>query len=569
MSPGGSSLLLDEYFKAGDDRFVDEVLASRLDRKLKALAAPWYQDPRPFARRALLRYIDDGCDRPCHCVLVKKLFKLAEAAGDDEAMGHFLVAFDRLRRRRLVRYMVAYDARTRTEVETASLVEERSFPSRLRKPHSVADHERFSLATRRYLQRRALRYFRVLGRKDQARYGRAIRAALALYRDEHLQKPEQLIDSWGLMHALYRHSPVLVRPPSGVRVAPGRSLAELSPAPFHPGAWSGCLDEVLELILRAGSRTVRSFAIALLERDYAGALHGLPLSRVRVLLRSPHEEVQALGARLLQSASGLEALPLAEWMELLRLDNLLALPLICELVVRHVHPDRLALAQCVELACARPAPVAELGLSWARQKPIRTPADIDALLPLRHAEAPRVRAEAMVWLSDLLLRPELDGRPEQLRELIDARYADVRAHALEAMGTGARMKESHELWSALTETPYDDVRAYLVRHLEARQAGLPAQSLRHVWASTLLAVHRGGKAKRAAASQVARRIARNVPERETLLPLLKVTLRSLRPPERRAALAALARVATDAPELQAAIACHLPELKFLRPEVSE
>src|ERR1700760_269871 len=98
-----SSLLMDSYYEAADDRFVEEVLSSTAGKKLKALADRWYGDGRPFARRALLRYIDDGCDRPHHRPLGKGLFKLAERAGDDEAMGHFMVAFDRLVQRRLKR----------------------------------------------------------------------------------------------------------------------------------------------------------------------------------------------------------------------------------------------------------------------------------------------------------------------------------------------------------------------------------------------------------------------------------------------------------------------------------
>ena len=96
-----SSLLLDELYDAGDPRFLDEVLASTAARKLRALADRRYGDARPFAREALLRYLDDGCDWPHHRPLVKALFKLAEMAADDEAMGHFLVAFDWPRRRRL------------------------------------------------------------------------------------------------------------------------------------------------------------------------------------------------------------------------------------------------------------------------------------------------------------------------------------------------------------------------------------------------------------------------------------------------------------------------------------
>ena len=84
-----SNLLLDEHFDAGDDRFLDEVLPCTQGKKLKSLVEKWYRDTRPFARRTLLQYVDDGCDRPHHRALVKGLFKLAEKSRDDELVGRF------------------------------------------------------------------------------------------------------------------------------------------------------------------------------------------------------------------------------------------------------------------------------------------------------------------------------------------------------------------------------------------------------------------------------------------------------------------------------------------------
>jgi hypothetical protein len=558
MPAGSSAILLDETFEAGDDRFLAELFASTAGKKLKALGDRWYGDARPFARQALLRYIDDGCDRPYHRGLVKTLFKLAELGEDDEAMAHFLVAFDRLARRTASRVHI-WDRATRKSRLTIQMRQDPSVPE------VVGNHDtrapQFSRRTRRYLRRRAFRYFRAIARRDAHRYGQAIRMALALYRDEHLDKPERLLDAWGLMHALYWGSPVLTRDPKGVRVAPGRSLAELEPAPLCPEAWEGALHGLLDLVDKAQSRTVRVYAIGVLEGGYGAVLGSVNVGRIRALLRSPHDEVQAFAAKLLRTASGVEGLAVADWLELLQIENPIALPLLCELVVEYVHPDRLGLDQCVSLACARPAPVAELGLRWARQKPVASPEAIASVLALATAPAPRVREEAIDWVTGLLERSEA-ARDEHVRELIDARHADVRARALALFARAARYRESTLLWGALSESPYDDVRAFLIQHLKERESTFEPETLRGLWITILLGVHRGGRQKRSALRQIAERVARRPADSASLLPLLGIALRSVRPPERRSALAAVARAAFLEPRLRAAIARDLPELSF-------
>lgn len=557
-----SSLLLDEYFEAEDDRFVDEVIASTAAQRLKALAPRWYADQRPFARRALLRYIDDGCDRPHHRPLVKALLKLAEKQGDDEAMGHFMVAFDRLLRRKLVE-VTQYDWRARREVPAKELHLETRAPKHGRDK----DAPHFSLATRGYLKRRANRYFRRLGRADLPRYGRAIRAALALYQDEHLSTPAHLLDAWSLLHQLFWCSEVIDEDPRGCRVAHGASLADLEPLPMYPEAWQGAFDEVFALVTTARSRTVRASVIKMLQRWYGSDLRALPLGRVRPLLSSPHEEVQTFGAELLRSAAGLENLSIHAWLDLLRIDNPAALTFLCEVVQRHVSPARLGLADCVELACAKAAPVAELGLGWARQKPVKTAADLEVTLGVARAGAPRVREAAIAWLIPLL-QASPHARPEHVRDLIDARHADVRAAALGLFQDDPRFRDDTGLWAALAETPYDDVRAFLLKHLAARRDAFSPEALRHVWATTLLNVHRGSRDKRAALRLVSDRIVARPGDAESLLPLLGVTLRSVRPAERRAALAAVAQAAFRAPALRDAITRRLPELRLF-PTLSE
>jgi len=556
VAVGTSSLLLDEAFAAGDEGFFAELVGSTAAKKLKAFADPWYGDVRPFARKMLLRYIDDGCDRPHHRGLVKTLFKLAELNEDDEAMGHFLVAFDRLVKRS-ARSVAGWIRATRTPTMLVQMVPDKSVPEKVGNRDTLAP--RFSQRTRRYLRRRAFRYFRGVARRDPARYAKGIRAALTLYQDAHLDTPSQILDAWGLMHALYWGSPVLDRQPRGIRVVAGRSLSELEPAPFCPESWAGSLNGLIELVEKAGSRTVRVFTIGLLQRDYAAVLGSVKVTRLKGLLRSPHEEVQTFAAKLLRTATGIESLTIEEWLALLRIDNATALPLICELVVKHLLPARLTLAQCVELACARPAPVAEVGLRWARQKPIVGEAGLLAVIALARAESPRTREEAITWVAGLLESMEA-ARDEHVRELLDARYADVRALGLALFVRAPRFRDSTLLWAALSESPYDDVRAFLVRHLKEREGTFAPETLRHVWVTILLAVHRGGKSKRSALRQIAERVARRPADAGALLPLLGLALRSVRAPERRNALAAVARAAFLEPALRAAIARDLPEL---------
>lgn len=555
-----SALLMDEYWSGADDRFLAEVLASTNAKKLKGLADPWYRDARPFARRMLLAYIDDGCDRPHHRPLVKSLFKLAEKAGDDEAMGRFMVAFDRWLHRRL-RDKWKWSPASRTSEVTKVLQGDPSIPARLGSRETRSP--RFSRRTRTYLCRRAFRYMRSLAHEDEGRYGRAIRAALVRYEDASLASPTQLLDAWGLLHALYWGSPVIVRDPRGARVAEGQSLADLSPALFAPGAWRGVFDEVLDLVGQARSRTVRVFAIALLRRDYAAAMRSMPLRRVRGLLRSPHDEVQAFAAELLQSASGVHNLSIEEWLELLRIDNPTALPLLCDLVAKTVSPERLSLSQCIELACAKPAPVAELGLRWAKQKPVNDEAALVIALGVARAGAPKTREEGVAWVAGIIEKASF-ARPEHVRELLDGRFADVRARALAFVDADARFRESTVLWAALAESPYDDVRTVLVKHLRDREGTFGPETLRRVWITTLLAVHRGGRAKRTALLQIAARIAKKPAEADELLPLLGIALRSVRAPERRTAIAAIASAAVRDPSLTRAIARALPDLTIER-----
>jgi hypothetical protein len=477
-------------------------------------------------------------------------------------MGHFLVAFDRLVRRKLVE-VERYDWSKGDTVKERVLAGDRRFPGAVGDRNTTEPH--FSMRTRRYLARRALRYFRLIGAKDPLRYGKAIRAALPLYKDEHLDKPEHLLDAWGLVHVLYHGSLVLDRSAAGVAVADGRSLAELAPAPLHPAAWKSCFDGILGLVTGAQSRTVRVFAIALSKDWYRRDLDKLSVARLRPLLASAHEEVQLFAAELLRTADGIASLTLVEWLDLLKIDNQAALVFLCEAIRQHVTPARLTLEQCVDLALSPVAPVAELGLAWTKSKPVNKKGVIGTLLGLANARAPRVRSEAASFVVSVLASSK-EAKAEHVRDLVDARHDDVRREALALFEREARFKDDTSLWSALAESPYDDVRAFLLGHLEERQRAFAPETMQSLWATTLLSVHRGSRDKRAALAQIAARIVKRPAEAEPLVALLGLSLRSVRPAERKNALAAVTRAAFEAPALRQAIGKKLPELRLFEEE---
>lgn len=619
MSGGttSSSLLLDELLDAGDVRVLPELLGLRTQKRLASIAQRLFTETRPFARQVLLGYVDDGCDRPGHRVFVKTLFKAAEKANDLELLGRFAVAFDRLVRRRLVTQS-RWDWQNRRAVSEQVLLEPKELlrrlprwrgagkrtylnpitgmTTRVRRPfipltnahhqwgrnprtnrwesipvaggEERADPLRFSFSTRRYLQRRTWRAFRRLSKQSAFDYRKAVLPVLGGYRDEHLASTEALLDAWFLVHALYGRSEVLNRAPLGVKLATGRTLKELQFAPFAPDAWKDCRDPLLELLLTAHSRPVRRFAVWALETHHAAELDGLPAARMIPLLKSPHEEVQALGGRILRSAKGLEALPISDWLELLSISNPDVMLSVCEAVKQHVAPSRLSLEQCVQLACSRAAPVAELGLAWAKARPIRTARELETLLRLRNAESPQVRQQGVEWVAQQLILEDT-ARPLLVRELLDARHVDVRKTAMDLMQKDTRFGEAVELWLAMSETPYADVRDRFLTEFEAREARFSPDTLQRVWATTLLSVRRGSRAKRHAARQVADRLVAKPEEAAGLVKLLGYTLRSVRHAERRAALAQVVRAATLDSKLMELLARELPELKFVGAEVTE
>lgn len=545
-----SVIQLEVWFEEAHPGFLPAVLAARETVGLRGLARRWVADARPWARAALQEYIEAGCDQAGHRPLVKALYKAAEAAGDAALVGAFLVAFDRLVPRKLT-VIGRWDWRTRESVQDVVLRYDPSIPVG---PGRARHLGRFSRPTRLYLQRRALRFFRRLGYRQPDRFRQVVAAALARYADEHLSTTENLLDSWGLHHLLFGRSPLLTRTRRGTVLAAGASLETLQPAPLHPAAWyaPAAAADLLALVAGAKAALVRGWALALLRAAHPTALQTLELDAVTALLASPYEDAQTAGAAALADRAELARLPRERWLALLGLSGPVAAQAVCAAAATHVDPQRLGAAECVRLARLPVAPVARLGWQWTQA----LAAPLPVALPLTGARVAEVRAAAAAWLADRLAR-EPDAQPTQVRDLVDAAAADVRAHGL-ALVASDRFRDEALLWEALPETPYADVRRFLLQHIEARRTHVDQR--RALWLDTLLALGSGSSARGRALRQIGDRLERHPEEAPELLRLLGFALRSVSAPDRRQALAVIVGAVHRQPALRAVVAARFPEL---------
>jgi hypothetical protein len=585
-----STLVVDESFATAGDQFIKLVREVSSPKYLAALADRWKRDPRPWARAQIINYLSLPMDRPGHEPVVKRLFKQAEEKKDNELMGHFLVAFDRLiRRYRKMRYRYDYDLRQSWQEE--ALVRPYNVIQREQESREgvnpftgdrmmfraraayVPKHGRlFSYKTREYLRRRVWRYFRRMGFQRPAEYPAAIAKALALYRDEDLEKGENIIDSWSLMNAGFFQSPAIKIDSERTRLAEGSSLGELQAAPRFEKLWQKpeSAGVLIELVVRAESRLVRVWAMQLLKRHHASQMQGITVEQLMLLLDHKDPEVQQFGASLLGSMSAADSWGIDVWLRLLETKSVDALVTICDVMSKRVNPQRLSLAQCVEMACARATPVARLGLTWLKQRPIASDADRATLARLSEAKCDAIGAEAAAYALSILGAADKYDTNRVLM-FFDSLNAEVRRGAWDWLTPQSPGYNDATLWSRLLETPYDDVKLRLVESLERRSADLSLRAKDHLaerddftpmWAAVLLNVHRGGRAKLTALRQISAAIANRPESAERLVPVLAVAIRSVRPPEVRAGLSSILSAVEKRPELEGVLAKHIPELRL-------
>ncbi|QEL17115.1 hypothetical protein [Limnoglobus roseus] len=599
----GSWALVEELFTRGDAAFGSELRRVHAPEQLGAFAARWFADKRPVARQALFDYLGQPLNCYRHEPLVKRLFKLAETAGDDELVGAFLVAFDRSIRRlrkqiQRTKYenfptraaaegaVRAWEAEGFRNVSIQTYAGNRTFAyaskpvevvvtpntamprlaaaqrKRVEKPGDwfrerlERRHVLFSLPTRRYLRRRAWRYFRRLGKTDPLRYVRAVAVFLARYRDADVDSDLHLLDNWGLTHALFHNCPALVRPARGWEFVPGKGLADLAFAPRLETAWAAKPEWVFDLLTDANCRTVRLFAVWLLRTKCDEWLRQRPVGTLLRLADHADPDVAALGFDLLEAAPDLSVLPVSEWLRRLDGDDLEKLTRLSDLLVRRLDPARVGRDDAIRLAAYRSRPVAVLGLTLLKARAYAAD-DVPQLLTLAQAECPAVRPDLTAWLRGLLGGSLSEAAA--VLDFLDSKHADVR-RAGWAWLLDSPTKDDPDVWHKLMESPYDDVRQRLGDQLTSIAGGANPATVRQLWATILLAVHRGGRQKPGVVAQVVRQMIDDPGQVASLLPLLAVAVRSLRGPEFRAGLTGVVALGETRPELLPLIRRQFPEL---------
>jgi hypothetical protein len=547
-----SSLVLAELYDSGDASFLDLILQYQGNFKpLLGLIERWKKDSRPWARRMKLDFVAGNKPSMQSRLVFKRLFKQAWVDHDHELMGAFMVALDRsLRRKRRTRYRYAQGA-----VDTYEVLK---LPP---KSHGNS----FSTPTRHYLRRRAWRYFRKLGRLDAAAYRNGIASALVRFEDDDVRAGENLLDNWGFMHACFGKSTVLTFSGRHTNLSASGSLAGLQAAPMFERHWAApeAITTLIDILLKANCRPVRVWSIQLLRRLHAASLPKIDATPLLKLIDHTDPDVAGFAAELLENAQTVSCFPMNTWMGLLATRNPAVVATICQAFKKHVSFDRVTLAQAVELTARQAVPVASLGLEIMDSKNIRSENDTHELAKLAESRCVALGQQIAQSAIARLNVPKI-YRLDEVVGFFDSGMKSLREGSFGALTDQSPADVDPAFWARLFESPYDDIRTELVNRLKKRVnlPGASATSLALLWQSVLLNIHRGGRAKLSALRQISDRIAQEPQNAKVLLPVLVISIRSVRPPEARHGLAALVSAMEWLPSLQEDVKRQLPELQF-------
>lgn len=547
-----SSLVLAELYDADDGAFLDRLLQHRGNFKpYLGLIERWKKDPRPWARRLKIEFATRENLHTDARIIFKRLFKQAWADRDHELMAAFMVTLDtQLRRKRATQYRFLQGVILTNEV--------------LRLPRAHQSRM-FSAPTTHYLRRRAWRYFRLMGFTDTTAYVPAVAGALVRYREEHVRTGANLLDNWGLMHACFGKSPLLAFNARHTNLAPSGRLGDLQAAPMFERHWAlpESFPVLLDILLRAQCRPVRVWAIQLLRRLHGAALPKIDAATLLRLIDHADTDVATFAAELLSDAQTVSSFPMTTWIALLATRNQTVVASVVEAFRKHVNFDRVTVAQAVDLAIRPAVPVAVLGLDLLRGKTIRPVTDHIELARLATAQASAAGVAIAAFALPLLNSPGV-YRIDEVTAFFDSGLATLREGAFAALIDQSPADTDPAFWARLFESPYDDVRITLVDRLKRRATlpGATSDTLASLWQSVLLNIHRGGRAKLSALKQISDYITRVPQDARSLLSVLVIAIRSVRPPEARHGLAAIVSAVERNDALLADVKTLLPELQL-------
>jgi hypothetical protein len=350
-------------------------------------------------------------------------------------------------------------------------------------------------------------------------------------------------------------------------IAPGASLAKLQPDPMFRKLWLRNPEPIVDLLVSAKARPVSMWALQMLRRNFPERLTQLTLEELLAWVISPNSVLSELALELLEKRGGLESVSVEQWLKLMDGARTELLDRLCDMVARAVKPEHVTFADAVKLAMQRPVPLARLGFTFLQGKKPRTPDELAAVFGLRNAEAEPLRVEMVRWATSVLSERS-DFDPLWVLEFLDSRFEEVREIGWEWLQTDARARDAVLVWQRLLESPYDNVRMRLIGMLEDKAKepdGLTKFSperVRFLWATVLLNVSRGSRAKPFVVRQIIERLSANPDEAGDLLPIIAVALRSVRGPEFRAGLAGVASFVERNPTRKPLVEAVFPELQW-------
>jgi hypothetical protein len=281
------------------------------------------------------------------------------------------------------------------------------------------------------------------------------------------------------------------------------------------------------------------------------------------LIDDPDEDVAVFAAELLNNATMVASLPMTTWLQLLATRNPNVVAMIAGAFKRHVSPDRVTLPQAVEIANNIATPVARIGLEILQTRRPKNDEERTAVAMLANARSAAVAGAIAKYGLDHLNQPGV-YIAGQVIAFFDSPLKRLRDGSFAALSPTSPAAMDPAFWSALLESPYDDVRASLVTALKTREAlpGVAGDRLALLWLTVLLNIHRGGRAKLSALVQISRQITMEPQSASTLLPVIAVAIRSVRGPEARHGVAAVVSAAERVPTLEPLIKQYLPELQL-------